>query len=492
MHDKKKTPVMTWVHLAIGLSIMILFPMLPPVSTITPVGMKVMGAFVGMVYLWSTMDMIWPSMLGLLLIALSGYTGDVTGYAAIKMVMKEAFGSDTMVALTFAMILFGGIEYVGCTQYFIRFFVTRKVINGRPFALYFMILLSSYMLAGLTNPVASLLILWPISTELLMEFGYKKGDKAFYSLIIGVLVSAALGQPMFPFKGAAMIVVGAYENLSQTTVPVLQYIAYNLIMSILILSTYIGFLKFVLKPDMSALKNVTTEQFEKNKLPPMNFKQKSFMITMAVYIIVMILPCVLPKTFGIVKIINRIGVIGVNMICIIVLMILKDEGEAVLDFRAIARKSFNWNTYLLVAAAVFGANAISAEITGIKPFLIQSLQPLLGNKPELVFIFLILAFALITTNFANNAGMAVVLLPVIIAFAEQYPGVPTMALSMSVTMMVFVAFLTPAASPWAGMMFGRKDIINAKEILIIGFPVCISALLFYVIIGFPLAKFLFK
>lgn len=491
MSETKKTPVLTWVNIVIGLSIMVLFPMLPPIDPVTPVGMKVMGAFVGMVFLWSSVEMIWPSMLGLLLIALSGYTGDVTGYAAVKLVMKEAFGSDTMVGLTFAMILFGGVEYVGCTKYFIRFFMTRKIINGRPYAMIFMILLSSYLLAGLTNPIASLLILWPIGAELMREFGYEKGDKAFYSLIIGIMLAAAFGQPMFPFKGSAMIVVSAYEKITATSVPVLPYIAYNLMMSMLLLVSYLLLLRFIIRPDLAALKHVTTERFEKEKLPPMNRKQKGFMLTIAAYITVMILPCVLPLSWGLVKLINRLGIIGINMISIIILMLLREDGEPLLDFKGIGKKSFNWNTYMLVAAAIFAANAISSDITGIKPFLIQTLQPFLGGRPEIVFILLILGFALVTTNFANNAGMAVVILPVIVAFAEQYPGIPTVTLSMSVIMMVFVAVLTPAASPWAGMLFGRRDLVTAKEIVMIGAPMCVIALAFYLLIGFPLANMLF-
>ena len=103
--------------------------MIPAIDPITPVGMKVVGIFLGVVYLWSTVDLIWPSMLALLMIALSGYTGDVTGYAAMKLVLKEAFGNNTMVSLMFAMILFGGVSVVGCTKYFIRFLMARKFMN---------------------------------------------------------------------------------------------------------------------------------------------------------------------------------------------------------------------------------------------------------------------------------------------------------------------------------------------------------------------------
>ena len=123
--------------------------------------------------------------------------------------------------------------------------------------------------------------------------------------------------------------------------------------------------------------------------------------------------------------------------------------------------------------------------------MIQTLQPLLGGKPEIVFIFLLLAFALITTNFANNAGMAVVLIPVVLAFADQYPGVDPIVICMSICMMVFVALLTPAAFPYCGMLHARKDLVEYKEIMQLFLPMVVIALVLYTLVGYQIAKILF-
>lgn len=66
-----------WLHLAIGLGFMLVFPMLSPIEPITEVGMAVLGVFIGMVYLWSTLDSIWPSLMGLMLVALAGYVPEL-------------------------------------------------------------------------------------------------------------------------------------------------------------------------------------------------------------------------------------------------------------------------------------------------------------------------------------------------------------------------------------------------------------------------------
>ena len=122
-------------------------------------------------------------------------------------------------------------------------------------------------------------------------------------------------------------------------------------------------------------------------------------------------------------------------------------------------------------------------------FLVSSLTPVLGGRSEMVFVAIMFTIALILTNFANNAAMAVVLMPVVLNFSNQL-GIDPMPVATGVILMVFVAMLTPAASPHAGLMHGMKHIYNTKDILQIGFPVCILSLVMYIFIGYPLAKML--
>ena len=42
------------------------------------------------------------------------------------------------------------------------------------------------------------------------------------------------------------------------------------------------------------------------------------------------------------------------------------------------------------------------------------------------------------------------------------------------------------------MMHARKDLVSFGNILKIGIPICILALLLYVLVGYPLAEFLFS
>ena len=186
---------------------------------------------------------------------------------------------------------------------------------------------------------------------------------------------------------------------------------------------------------------------------------------------------------------NTIGPLGVSLIWVMLFLIVRYEGKPLLNFKEVAYQKFDWGIFFMIAAAVYGANTLSDKATGVPTFLIQALTPVLGGRSEMVFVAIMFTFALILTNFANNAAMAVVLMPVVLNFSGQL-GINPMPVATGVILMVFVAMLTPAASPHAGMMHGMRAIYNTKDILRIGFPICVCTLLLYIFIGYPLAKLL--
>lgn len=485
---KSDSKMLTFIFMIIGLGIMAGFWFAPPIAPITPMGMKIAGVFLGMVWLWSTVDSIWPSLLGLTLLGLTGVEGE--GYAGMKGVALQAYGTDTVILVLFGMVLFGSVEYLGVTKYIARWFLTRKIINGRPIAFLFMFFLACYFLSAVTSPIISLLIVWAIGIELLESFGVTPQDKLWPIFNIGVFFASTIGQPMLPFKGAQLVVLSAYNKTSGETMAFAPWIAYNFIMSMILLFIFLFLIKFVFKPDLSKISNISTEYFAERPLPPLSLQQKLVMWDIVLYIFMILAPGLLPKSIPGMAFLSQLGVVGVTSVCIVILMVIYVSGKPVLPFQQVAAKQINWGVYFLVAAAVYAANSLSKPETGINQFLLQNLDPILGGRSPFMFALMMLVVALILTNFANNAAMAVLLMPVIVAFAGQMneSAVPYVA---SVGMMVFVAMLTPAASPHAGMMHGRPDLISRNNIYKYGVPLCLIALALYSTLGMSLAKILF-
>ena len=260
-------------------------------------------------------------------------------------------------------------------------------------------------------------------------------------------------------------------------------------MTTLIMAIYIIFVKYVLRVDLSKLNAVDPAMIEKQMpLPPMNLQQKLYLYMIPIYLIMILFPSFFPDNL-LGTALGFLGPLGVTVLWVCLFLIVRWNGKPLLDFKETAYRQFNWGIFFMIAAAVYGANTLSDEATGVPDFLVSTLTPVLGGRSEMVFVAIMFTIALILTNFANNAAMAVVLMPVILNFSNQL-GIDPMAVATGVILMVFVAMLTPAASPHAGLMHGMKHIYTTKDILQIGFPVCILALVMYIFIGYPLAKML--
>lgn len=68
---------LTWnvekvLKICLSFFIMIFFNYLPAVEPITPLGMKVLGVFIGTVLLISLVDITWPSLLAIILFSFTG------------------------------------------------------------------------------------------------------------------------------------------------------------------------------------------------------------------------------------------------------------------------------------------------------------------------------------------------------------------------------------------------------------------------------------
>ena len=87
--------------------------------------------------------------------------------------------------------------------------------------------------------------------------------------------------------------------------------------------------------------------------------------------------------------------------------------------------------------------------------------------------------------------MGVLLMPVVQAFAVQN-GSNSMAIATIMIFALHVAILTPAASPYAAVLFANKNWVDAKDVFRYGsiFFVCMAV--FYLVAGIPILNLIFR
>ena len=135
--------------------------------------------------------------------------------------------------------------------------------------------------------------------------------------------------------------------------------------------------------------------------------------------------------------------------------------------------------------------ALGDETTGIREFLSALLAPLLSGHSSLGFIIILMVFCTFVTNFANNAVLGAIMMPIMYPFALE-SGVNPLAVATVLMFSVHLALLTPAGSPAAALLHGNREWIDVKDIYKYSVVFIIMVLLLNIIIGIPLSNFIWR
>ena len=242
---------------------------------------------------------------------------------------------------------------------------------------------------------------------------------------------------------------------------------------------------------MSKIADISIERFQQDKLPPMDLRQKILFASLFGYLTLILLPSILPKSIGFIALLNKMGPWGVVIAFVAALCFIKvEDGQPVINFKDIAGRYIVWDVYFLVCMAMVISDALTSPATGIGPFLTESLSPVLGGQSPFVFILIIVVASVIITQFANNAVMGVLLMPIVSAFSLQNNVNP----AATATVMAFalhVAILTPAASPYAAVLYGNKEWVDPKDIFRYGLIIIVMSIALYLVFGYPVSQLFF-
>lgn len=471
------------INSIIGIALMFGIPLIPPIEPLTKIGMQLGGIFIGLVYLWSTVDLLWPCLLGIIALAFTDYV-DFYG-------ILPAFADYTPLFMLFSMMFGGAVASCGLTAYIAHWFLSLKIINGRPDVFNFIIMLAMYIVSGFFDPLMAMLILWPTLYSIFKEAGYKPGDAYTRILIIATFIAITLGQGILPFFGAQLIILSAFQAASGITVNYMIYITLQMLISIVILLVITLLIKFILRPDMNKMKNISAEKIHAKPLPPMNITQKSFATIFVIMIIFGLIPSILPAESIIVSFIDHLSLLGFLLLILAILSALQIKGTPVIDLRETAKENVMWDLYLLVVLAIFFSGNLLADATGIKPWLIQLLMPIFGNFGPVFFIVFLLIIGILLTNIANNAIVGAIFVQILTAMAPSLGIENPAPMAIILTMVMFLAVLTPAASPYAAVLHANKEWVSMNDILKYGSLMLLVSLIVFVIVGLPLANLLY-
>ena len=458
------------------------FGYLPPIDPITPLGMHIVGIFFGLLFGWMTIGLIWPSIMGCIALVLVGGMN-------IGAVLAAGWGSTTLLLIFFMVIVAGIVEQSGVSRFIAMYFITRKFVLGKPWIFTFVFLLTVFLLAAVTSTIPTIIIGWSIWYSICKQVGYKPLEPFPSFMVVGVVMAATFGLSVFPFRPVGILVFGILEDLAGLSVNYLTYTCFTIPLSILCIVAFCFLGKLVFRIDVSLLRQLTKESFADVDLT-LNKRQKAVLFFVALLIILLLIPSVLPKTFFLAALLNKIQAVGTAMILIAVMCCLKIDGEPIMNFRQVCNKGMQWDVIFLTSVVMPISSALTAEDAGVTAFLLKILSPFFEGQTTISFLVIAVAAAVIITNFAVNNVVGAILLPVFYPFALALDISP-LALTSLLVFSCHFALLTPAASPMAALLHGNTEWCRTSDIYKYGFLIVITSFAVSCIVGIPYALLLF-
>lgn len=480
---KKGSDVTYWINVAITVALTFGIGYLQPWGSLTELGMKVMGIFLGLLWGWTTLGFVFPSLLGIVALGLSGYQ-------AMNAVLTAGFGAPVNTVLCIFLFIFANyMDHIGLSKIIANWFISRKMCVGRPYVFTLMIFVAAYVLGATVSLFTAILLLYSIFYSVCDTLGYKKMEKYPVAVIAGIVYSAMLGFALFPFKAVQVMVLGSLSTVSGgLTVDFGKFTILTFLITAVCLAVYMLIMKFVVRPDMSKFDGVG-DMFEDLRKVNMNLEQKLAFGFLALFMFAMFAPSVMPGAWGITKFFNKLGVTGSLVFVLMLMAVLKVNGKISFDFAQSAKNGMNWEMIIMFAATMPVSSAMSNADVGVIRFICDLMEPLFGNFSGLGFCVLFLVVCGLLTQVAHNLVLAAILEPVLYQFCITM-GADPLLMSVLFSFAIATAVATPGGSATAALLF-TNEWIGRKNAYIYGWLMAIISIIVVVVVGLGAGSIIF-
>lgn len=470
------------VNMLITLFFMFGFGFFPPFGTLTPMGMRVLGVFIGVVWGYSTCDIIWPSLFAFIAFGISGYT---TMGAAISTML----GHNVVFQSIMGFISAGALRHYGFGKWFVRWSLSKSIFKGKPLFYTWSFMMVFGLSAIVINQIQLQILLYSIWVDIADSCGYKKESKFLYAGMSGILLSTILGGALVPYQSWML---GLANNWSETIGVPLNFGfmgILSVVLSIIVISLYVLSMNYVFKVDFSNMQKFDVEKLgdESKHLRPRTIR---IAIIYLITVLLVVIANTLPVTNALNNFVNKtMTVAGVYCACAAILLILpsgEGDGKACVEFNAIKDSSISWQVIFMCAVTLPIASAVTAPECGILEWLTGIFTPIFAGHGGTFVLCFTIVLSMILTNLGSNIAFGAAMIPIIVPFVTQSGLNPHLA-GAAMIYIINIGMVLPGASAPASIYHSNENMTDGKRRILYTSYSCvlmiICALIFYSIVA---------
>ena len=464
-----------------SLLFILLFRYLPAPTGLSGSAMHVFGIFIGILLLWLTIAIDWPSMLCLAALA---FIPEIK----INSLLAGSIGSSTFAFLLFTFMCTYALSKTTFIRRVALFFINSKLAKKSAWSFALSLFLSALLIGMFMSQTVLFVIYLPILEEIYKVTKMTKSDKFANMLMIGMTLCIAIASGMTPIAHVfSIMAIGFYEAATNMTISYLQYMSFAIPVGLL---TFVGMMlvfRFVLKPDMKVF-NVKNADIQTEKLSNMDKNEKLILLIFCLVVVLWVAPSLIQKALpDIASYIDRFTTALPPLLGAIAMMMIHVNDKPLLQFNEAMSKGVSWSALIMTASTLALGSALTNADIGITSWLSSNLSLSLTNLNPIYLIIVFTVWSAIQTNLSSNmvtvTVVSAIALPIVISLSDL---INPAAIACIIGLMASFSFATPPAHPNIAIA-GSSGWTSAKQMMLYGFLTMMIAIVITVTIGYPLA-----
>lgn len=471
------------VYLIIGLFFFFGFGYVCPTwSTITPVGVSMLGAFLGWIFMMiSGFGLMMPSLLAMVSMLLTGF------YTPTE-VMASGFGGSVPLLCMFGMMLIYAFRATRGDEVFVRFLISRPFLSGKPVRFLLVFNLAIALLSVFMD-VGGMLLGFAFVNAIAAVLGYEEDTNWKRYMLTVVLLLSQCATNVLPSKGGSLLTIGSFSGALEAVGMELDtacFIVLNLVTTIIFAIVLSLLTKPLFRIDLSRMKELDVSALVKDgESIKMDKRQVWTSIIMIVGFLFPVVQMFFPADSAAYAWMNGIGQIFFMAFLLALLEMVHIKGEPLCKATDAFSKGVLWDVYVGIAAVVLLSGAMSDDRCGIGTWIGELFGGAFNNMSFPVMLAVVIVLCGIVTQVFSNGATMVIVSSVIGQFAVSFAssGINVAVFPALIAQVCQIGAITPAASGFAAMLLALPA-MQAKPSWIFKFGTLM--LVIYFIIAIPI------
>lgn len=454
---------------------------IPSVNGLSSDAFGVFFIFIGVLLLWLTIGIDWPSLLCLFALGFIDKFG-------FNKVLSSSFGNSTFAFLLFTFVCTYALSKTSLIKRIALTFVNFKIAQKNSYLFIFFFLLATLILGLFISPSVLFVILLPILNEIISLLNIEKDDKISKVLMLGLGFTVSISSGMTPIAHVFPLLAINAANIEVST---FEYIAIAFPAGlVLFLLTYLVLILCIRpKKDGLNFENVANLKKSLQKL------DKKDIITLIIFISVLVL-WIVPSIFEFIyypiyEFFNKYGTIMPPLLGTILLCIIRVEEKPLLEVGDAFKNGVPWASLIMCAATLALGEAIKSEDIGLIAYLQTNLGNSLVSLSPIILLIIFALWAAIQTNLSSNMVTATLVGTVAsTVIASTFSTLNLEATICIIGMLSSFAFATPPSMPHIAII-SSSETLSTKEVFIYGLIIMLLSVLVALLISYPIGLLIF-